>query len=125
VEIVAARGKIQLLLAGDDGQGIVVGGDAVGVDSRQIHEGQVVAHAARMVQQVQDGDGLAVIGQLRNVLANVVVHGELALLLEQQDARGSELLGSRADVKDGLWRDGDVLFQVGQAVASGVDDLPV
>ena len=56
---------------------------------------------------------------------HIVVDGELALLLKEQDRRGGELLGHGGHMEDRLRRDGDVVVEVGHAVAVLVDDLAV
>ncbi|EEF93638.1 hypothetical protein CATMIT_01731, partial [Catenibacterium mitsuokai DSM 15897] len=78
---------------------------------------QVIAQAAGVLEQVAQGDGLAVVGQLGHVLAHVVVERELAVAFQQQHRGGGELLGGRADVEHGVGADRHAQFQVGLAVA--------
>ena len=61
-----------------------------------LHERPEVAQPARVVHEMVDGDPRAVVGQLGDVLAHVVVERETPLLDEQRDRRGGELLGDGA-----------------------------
>jgi len=85
----------------------------------------LIAHAAGVVHHLAQRDGDAEVLQFGNVLVDVVVDGELSLLLKQQDGRGGELLGHGGDVEDGFRSDGDVVIEVRHAVAVLVDDLAV
>ncbi len=78
-----------------------------------------------MIQQLKDGDLLSVVGDLRNVLAHVIVDGKFALLLEQENAGGGKLFGSGTDVENRIRSDGDVLLDVRQAVAFRIDELAI
>ena len=75
-----------------------------------------------MVNEVTNGDGLVVNGHFGNVVTDVVVEIEFALLCEEKDTGGSELFGGRGDVEDGVGGDRDIVFKVGHAVALLVDD---
>lgn len=59
---------------------------------------------------------------MRQVPPDVIVERELAIQLQQQHARGRELLGHRAEIEDGLWRDGDALFERRHPIALGIRD---
>jgi hypothetical protein len=70
--------------------------DAVAVvvpHSRHLHERPEVPQPARVVHEMIDGDALAVVGQLGDVLAHVIVERETPLLDEQRDRGRRELLG--------------------------------
>src|SRR5579864_7271323 len=60
---------------------------------------------------------LVVFGQLRQILSNIVVESQLAMLVEEQDGRSRELLGARRQLKDRLGRDGLLVLEMGPAVA--------
>ncbi len=102
VEPVASRRKIQSLLPYDHPQCIFVRRHTVYVGARQLHQRQVIAQAAGVVQQLQNRDFLPVIRKLGNVFADIVVDGKLSLFLKQQDARRRELLRRRSDVEHAL-----------------------
>src|SRR5713226_226986 len=125
VEPVAAGSEIEGLLAGNQRQRVGVSGHAVGINSGKLHQAQVVAQAAGVIQQMQNGNFLAVGRQLGNVLPDVIVDGKFALFLEQENAGGGELLGRGTNIEDELRGAGDILFDVRQAVALGVDDFAV
>src|SRR5256885_16185571 len=74
---------------------------------------------------MQNSVFLAAIGECRNVLPDVVVHGELALLHQKKNACVRNLLRGRADVENGLRRYWDVFFNIGEAVALGIKDFAV
>ncbi len=63
--------------------------------------GEAAPQPAGVVDQVADGDRLAKVVHLGQVLAEIVVEGQRALVFEQRDGKGGELFGHRADVKDG------------------------
>src|SRR5688572_31140771 len=91
--------KVERLLPRDDPLRFVIARYAVEVHAGDRHERQVVADAAGVIQEVTNGDGLAIGRQFRNELPDVVVSRQLSLLLEQQDTGGAELLRRRADVE--------------------------
>src|SRR5579871_2870586 len=123
IEIFRAGIEVERFLTGDDSQCILVGGDAVYVDASELEERQIIADSTCVIEQIEDGDFLAVVGEFRDVFADIVVNGELPFLFEQENARGGELLGSGADIKDGARSDGNLLFEVREAVALFVDDF--
>ncbi len=45
-----------------------------------------------MLHHLPERDGIAIIRQLGHVFVNVIVQGKFALLLQQQDSGGGELL---------------------------------
>ncbi len=125
VQPFAARSKIQRFLPCDQRQSIRVRGHAVDGDARQFHQCQIVPEPTGVIQQLHNSDFSPIIRQFRDVLAYVVIYGKLALLFEQQDARGRELLRGRANVKHRLRRDRYIFFDVRQSIALRVDYLPI
>ena len=91
VKPLAARLEVQIFLANNHAECVFVVGDAINVDAGEFKQREIIAKAARVIQQIQKRDLVAVIGQFWNVFVNVVVHREFSLLLEKQDARGGEL----------------------------------
>src|ERR1700720_1491346 len=79
VEKVAAGSEVEGLLPDDQRERVGVGGHAGGIDSGELHQAEVIAQAAGVIQQLQDGDFLSVGRQLGNVLPNVIVDGKFAL----------------------------------------------
>ena len=63
-----------------------------------------------------------ILWHLGEELPDVVIQRELALFRQQRDAHRRELLGHRTDAEHRLGGDGDFVFQVGHAVAPGIDD---
>src|SRR5258708_2792819 len=78
-----------------------------------------------MMNQVTDCDRLAVRGQLRQVLVDVIIQAERAFLREQGNGHRCELLGERANIESRGWRYGDLVLQIGHAVAARMDDLSI
>ena len=76
-----------------------------------------------MVNQMTDGNHRSEIGNLRQMLTDVVIEGELALLREQHDSEGGELLRHRPDIEHGLARHGYAVFDVGDPVCLCEYDL--
>ena len=66
-----------------------------------------------------------VIGQLRNVFADVVGKRKFPLFDEEEDRRGDELLHHRSDVEDRVRADRNVALEVGRAVSAVHDQLSV
>src|ERR1700674_1564266 len=122
VEPVVSGSKVQRFLPHDERQRVLVRGHAVGVDSRELHEREVIAQSAGVVQQVQDCNFLSIVGEFRNVFPHIIVRGELSLLFKEQNARRSELLRSGADIKYAGGCDRNIFLQVREAVALGVND---
>jgi hypothetical protein len=75
-----------------------------------------------------DGDVvLAVLGEVREVLADLVVEAQLAVLDEQhRGGAGGDRLGERGEVEDGVGRHRLARrFDLARAVRLAVKDLPV
>ena len=78
-----------------------------------------------VVQQPADGDARRVSGQFRHVLADMIIEGQLAGVLQHHDAERRELLAAACHVELGLRRDWRCGFQVGAAVTRQMHDLAV
>ena len=72
---------------------------------------------------MQNRNRVAVIGNFREIFANVVLQGELGLFFQQQNTGGGELFRCRADVKNSLRRDRYAFFDIREPVPVFVDDL--
>src|SRR5262249_47310125 len=79
VQPLEARIEIQGFLANDEVQRVVVGRDIVYVYSREFKKGQIIAQPTGVIQQMKNGDFLAVVGEFGNVLTHVVVDREFPL----------------------------------------------
>ena len=77
------------------------------------------------MHEIVDRDALAVVGQLGDVLADVVVERDAALLDEQRDRRGGELLRHRAHDERRSRRDRHAVLDVRRPVALLHHDLAV
>ena len=72
-----------------------------------------------MREHVADGDGLAQVGKLLDVIPDVVVQREFSPLGQEQDGEGGKLFGRGADVVACVHRHRDAVRQVGHAVRPG------
>jgi hypothetical protein len=129
VEVLLAGREVDALLPRDDVERVLLRGPVLLLHPRELHRDQVVPQAARVVEEMADRDRLsghlAVVRNLRQPLADVVVERELALARQELDREGRELLGGRADVEDGLGGVRDAELEVRHAVAARVDDPAV
>ena len=96
--------------------------EAASGHARQVQE---LAQAGGMGDEVAYGDGVAELGQLRDVPADVVVQREQSPLGLQHDGEGGELLGGRSDVGARVGGEGDAVGEVGHAVGPGEQRLAV
>lgn len=78
-----------------------------------------------MVEQVADGDGFSVGGELGKDVGEMVVVVEFAVVDEQHDARCGELLGERGQAEICLVVYGAEGAKVGNSVAAAEDGLAV
>jgi hypothetical protein len=99
-----------------------LGVEVVSTPPRQIEDLALLAQAAGVVDQVRDRDRPTVVGNLRQVLADVVIQRQKAVLNEQSDRECGELLGDRRHVEHGCWRDRNIVLQVRLAIAPNVLD---
>lgn len=74
-----------------------------------------------MVQEICDGDGGAEIGQLRQVLLDVVGEAQLPGLRQQHNLERREGLGDRRQLEAGLRGHRNVMLQVGETVGAFED----
>src|SRR5207244_13436765 len=89
VKPIASRFEVQGLLSRDDRQRIVIRRHAVGVHAGKVKQSQVIPQSTGVVQQMQSRNRVAVIGNFREIFANVVLKGGLAVFFEQEnDGRG-------------------------------------
>jgi hypothetical protein len=91
----------------------------------QAQQGPLVAQAAGVLDQLAYRDRCAEVLQLGQILADVVIEAKLAVLREQVDREGGELLRDRGNVERG----GNLVrrraFDISHAVSRAADDLAV
>ena len=88
VQVLGARRKVELSLTGDQPQHVLVAQDVLVRCAREAHQGEIVPHAAGMMDEVADRDrALCVVGELGNVSAHRVVQRQMTLVLRDQDPR--------------------------------------
>ncbi len=113
VGVSRAGEKVELALAADDVEDVGVGVRASPArpagDGRHVSP---VAESARVVQHVPDGQRSAVIWQLRDVLARLIVERELPVAREQQDRGRRELLRHGPGFEDRVRLDRNVVLEV-------------
>lgn len=78
-----------------------------------------------MMQHFPQRNHLPIVGEFRDVFADVVVKRKKSLFRRQHNAGSGELLGHRAHVKNGFRRNRDVEFEAAHAVAFAVNEVPV
>ena len=124
--VLLTRLKIEVFLAGNevDEVGIVVNsfGD---VDTCKVEQGEGVTQATGVVNKVANGDGMIVDRHFGDVVTDVVVEGELAILGEQKDAGCGELFGCGGNVEDGIWRNRNCISKIGKTVTLLVNDVAI
>jgi hypothetical protein len=93
VEMLLARREVEVLLARQQREHVVIGDEVARVaPAGKSEQRPLVADAAGVMDQMADCDALAEVRQFRHVLPDVVVQRQLAVLGEQQDGHGGELL---------------------------------
>ena len=125
VEMLLARGEVRRLLAGDRRERVLVGRQVLGLDALELHDLDVIAQAAGMMEEITDRDFLSVVRDFRHPLADIVVERQLPIAGEQVDRECRELLRGRADVEHRLRRIGHAELEVRHPVAALVDDPAV
>ena len=85
----------------------------------------LVTEAAGVSEQVPNGDRLPEPGHFRQVLPDIVVEGELAVLRQQHDCRGRELLGHGPAFEYRLRRIGHVVLEIREPIRARKDGLAV
>src|SRR5207248_3413106 len=84
----------------------------------------VVRQARSMVEQIADSDGFPVGGEFGKDVGEVVVVMQLAVMDEEHDAGGSELLSKRGETEIRVGFDGMPGAQICDAVSLAKGDLP-
>jgi hypothetical protein len=125
VEMPVAGHRVERLLAGDNPQDRLVVEGVLVAPPGKCHQRVDIPQAARVMDQVPDGDRPPVVRQLRHVCPHVVVGSELALPDREGGRHRGELLRDRADVEHRVGRDRHALLEVGHPVSALVGDLPV
>ncbi len=108
--------EVELALAADSVQQVLSVHDVFVAPAREVQQHLGIAQTAGLVDEVSDRDRLAEVRKLRHVPVNVVVQRELAVLDEQLNREGGDLLGHRSGVEDGVRRVRDPLLEIGHAV---------
>ena len=88
---------------------------------RKTVQPRVAFDAGGVGKQMPYGDVGPGVRQVLQVFADFVIHGELAILREEENPSGRKLFGDRADLEDGFRRDARAQLQIGQAIALGLD----
>jgi hypothetical protein len=78
-----------------------------------------------MMDQIGDGDGVPKVGHFRDILANIVVQRQLPFDGEPLYGRRGKLLGDGRDMEERTRGDGEIVFQIGHAISSFINDLAV
>src|SRR5579859_3905355 len=84
-----------------------------------------VAKSAAMVHHMTKQDWSAIIGDFGNVLMDVVIQRQLALLFKQEDRCSRKLFGDGAGLADGSGGHRNMMFHIGHAPGFGINNLPV
>ncbi len=84
---------------------------------------EIVAVAARVREQVAERDRFAEVGKLGDVLADIVIERESALIRQQRDGEGGELLRGRRDVGRRVDGEGDAVGEARHAIGPLKHDL--
>src|SRR5580700_12235598 len=77
------------------------------------------------MEHLAEGDRLSVRRKLRNVLSDVIIEREVALLGSEDHAGGGKLFRDAAHVEDGLRSERHAEFKAGGAIRFFVDELAV
>src|ERR1044071_963784 len=125
VEVLGAGLEVRCPLAGEDRQGVAVSRYRLFLNPAPAQQVEVVPEAAGMVQQMPDGDGPGVAGNLREVLLNLIVQRQLAVLGQEHHRKRGELLGHRADIEDGGGSNGELELDARETIALGVREPAV
>src|SRR5215472_17298321 len=77
--------EVERLLSDDQIQSVLVSGQVLLRNASKVKKAGITAHAAGVRHKVMHGDALPVITDFREKLANIVLHGKPALLLQKQN----------------------------------------
>src|SRR5207344_2800771 len=89
------------------------------------HELFVVEQARGVVQDLADGDAFSVRWEFRKDFGQGFIVAQLAVVHEQHDGHGSELLGKRGKSEVGVLVNFAFRSQVGHAIAAFKNNLPI
>src|SRR5690242_20407457 len=106
---------------GDEIEQLVRGMNILGIAAGEKKQAKDVAEATGVMQHFAQRDGLFIGRKFGNVLPNVIIEREVALLGSDHDAGGGKLLGDAAHVEDGFRSERDAKFEAGFAVSPLVD----
>jgi hypothetical protein len=121
-----AGGEVGAPLLRNGEQRIGVGRHGLVGDPAPAHYIDVIPESAGVVEQMPDGDGAGrVAGDLGEKLLDLVVEGEFAVLGQEHDRHGGELLGDRSDVEHRRRGDRHSVLDAGEAVAPGIVQPPL
>jgi len=122
VDVLGPRHERQLTLVEDQLQTVGLG-DVIGESPTTQHQQFRIGppQTTGVMHQVVEGDRVPEVVQVRQVGPHIVVEGEEAVGLQQQDRKRSELLGHRAKVEPGGRRVRHTPLQVGHPVGPRVD----
>ena len=93
--------------------------------SRLFHQVFIVQQARGVIQKISDGDRLPIVRKIREDIGKPVFVAQLAVMHQQHDRHGSELLGAGGEAKVGVSVDLGERTQVGHAVPTLKFDLAV
>src|SRR5688500_5183579 len=117
--------EIQSFLFCDQVENEFLGIDVFVRQSLSVHQGQVVAKSACVVDKVSDGDAVCVCWHFRQVLADGIIERKESLCRQDGDDRSCELLARGAKIEDGHRRDWDAAFKVRHAVTALVNEFAI
>jgi hypothetical protein len=123
--MLGAGSEVEITLPCDHGEYVAVAEDAIRRVPRESAQCEVVAQTARMMDEVTDGDALAVVGHLGDVFPDIVVERDLPILRQEGNGHRRELLRIRPDVEDRSRSDRNVVLQVGHTVSARIGDLAI
>src|SRR5262249_24633498 len=93
--------------------------------ARQGDQLPLIAQPARVGEEMADRDRRAVVGDLRQIRSDVVIHRQLAVAREEHDGGRGELLRHGRDVEDRRRADGRSGLEIRYAVTALVDRAAV
>src|ERR1700738_4134087 len=83
-----------------------------------VHQRFVILQASGVIQQVANGDGFSVGGEIREDVGQGLVVAKLTVVDEQHDGHGGELFGAGSETEVGVGVDFWGAAQVADAVAA-------
>src|SRR5690625_2908252 len=78
-----------------------------------------------MVRELAEGEGMAEIWELWDMVIYLVFPREFSLAGEESDCEGGEVFGDRSDMEDGGRSDWDLVLELGRAVALAIDEATI